>query len=84
MFESLILLQVKNSFHMEPEGMRRCLNEVKNKKVRIDTLATDQHMSIGKILREEYKQVSVIIFTLKFCLYCHFSDQPSTWCLAFK
>jgi hypothetical protein len=78
MFESLILLQVKNSFHMEPEGMRRCLNEVKNKKVRIDTLATDQHMSIGKILREEYKQVSVIIFTLKFCLYCHFSDQPST------
>ena len=57
------MLQVKNSNHMEPEGLKRCLKQVLDEdNLDVATLATDRHLMIGKIMREEYHQVRMFIF----------------------
>ncbi|ELT87456.1 hypothetical protein CAPTEDRAFT_113107 [Capitella teleta] len=49
--------EVKNSHHLEPEGLRRCLQDVIAKKVKIGTLATDQHLIVGKMMREDFPKI---------------------------
>lgn len=42
---------------MEPEGLRRCLGDLKEKRVKIATLATDQHLMVTKMMREDFPKV---------------------------
>jgi hypothetical protein len=44
---------------LEPEGLRRCLQDVIAKKVKIGTLATDQHLMVGKMMREDFSKVNL-------------------------
>jgi hypothetical protein len=45
---------------MEPEGLRRCLKELKTAKVKISTLATDQHLMVASMMSKEHKEVSAL------------------------
>ena len=58
--------KVKNSHHMEPVGLRRCLADMKSKRLKVSTLATDQHLMVIKMLRDEkqYQNVNLFIVTL--------------------
>ncbi|XP_033116607.1 uncharacterized protein LOC117116642 [Anneissia japonica] len=49
---------VKNSHHLENEGLKRCLNELKDHQVSIHTLATDRHPMVNKTMREQYRQIN--------------------------
>ena len=43
---------------MEAEGLRRCLRQVITEDdMDVTTLATDRHLMIGKMLREDYPEV---------------------------
>lgn len=42
-------IQVKNSNQMEPEGLRRSLNELSAKGMQIKTLTTDRHIQVRKL-----------------------------------
>ena len=43
---------------MEAEGLRRCLNQVVTEDdMDVTTLATDRHLMIGKMLRDDYPEV---------------------------
>ena len=56
-----MLFQVKNSNHMEPEGLRRCLEQVLTQDdMDVSTLATDRHLMIGKMLRDDYPEVRIV------------------------
>lgn len=44
---------------MEPEGLRRCLKDLKSKKVKIGTLATDQHLMVGKLMKTDFPKVQL-------------------------
>ncbi|XP_033101507.1 uncharacterized protein LOC117104760 [Anneissia japonica] len=48
---------VPNSYWLENEGLKRCLKELKDCKIHIDTLVTDRHSSIAKTMREKYSDV---------------------------
>lgn len=53
-----MLFQVKNSNHMEPEGLRRCLNQVLTEDdMDVGTLATDRHVMIRKMMKDDYPEV---------------------------
>ncbi|XP_060786514.1 uncharacterized protein LOC132892136 [Neoarius graeffei] len=46
--------EVKNSNHMEPEGLKRCLQDMKEKDLKMDHLATDRHIMVSSIMRKEH------------------------------
>ena len=55
-----VLFQVKNSNHMEPEGLRRCLEQVLTQDgMDVSTLAIDCHLMIGKMLKDDYPEVRI-------------------------
>ena len=45
--------EVKNSNHMEIEGLRRCLDDIKIGKLKLSVLATDRHLMIGSMMKKE-------------------------------
>ena len=49
--------EVKSSYHMELEGLKRSLSVIKNQDVDIQTLVTDRHSGIKKYLREQEKDI---------------------------
>ena len=61
--------EVKNSNHMEPEGLKRCLaevkekgltpstKEVKEKGLTKTTLATDRHLTVASLMKKDYKYI---------------------------
>ena len=58
------MLQVKNSNHMEPEGLVRCLHEVmKDDQLKVSTLATDRHVMVSCMMKKEpYNKVNIRVF----------------------
>ena len=40
--------KVKGSYHMEKEGLNRCINFLKGSKLEVDVLVTDRHKQINK------------------------------------
>lgn len=57
--EMVQVSEVKNSNHMEPEGLKRCLNQVLNKdKLDVSVLATDRHIMIGPYMRKEHDGIN--------------------------
>ena len=55
--ETVRVTEVKNSYWMEVEGMKRCLHNLGDHGVEISTLATDRHPSIRKTLADDYPQI---------------------------
>ena len=49
--------EVKGSYHMEKEGLHRCLNFLEHHDLVVDVLITDRHKQINKWLREEHPDV---------------------------
>ena len=49
--------EVKSSYHMELEGLKRSLTVIKNQGVDIKTLVTDRHSGIKKYMREQEKDI---------------------------
>ena len=50
--------EVKNSNHMEIEGLRRCLKELKDANLKLSTLATDRHLMIGAMMKKDFKEIN--------------------------
>ena len=42
--------------------MRRCLQQMIADGMEVATIATDQHLKVGKVIREEFPTVSIISF----------------------
>jgi hypothetical protein len=55
--ELVQVTEVKNSNHMEPEGLRRCLSEVKQNKLNLSVLATDRHLMVGAMMKKDYADI---------------------------
>ncbi|KAF3847117.1 hypothetical protein F7725_020145 [Dissostichus mawsoni] len=49
--------EVGGSYHMEQEGLVRALQLLEKNFVEVDTLVTDRHMSINKMLRENHPAI---------------------------
>ncbi|KAI0240741.1 hypothetical protein LSAT2_008479, partial [Lamellibrachia satsuma] len=49
--------EVKSSYWMEPESLKRSLDHLERNKVNIGTIVTDRHRSIAKWLRDEKKSI---------------------------
>ena len=49
--------EVKSSYHMVQEGLKRSLTVIKNQGVDIKTLVTDRHSGIKKYMREQEKDI---------------------------
>lgn len=49
--------EVGGSYHMEKEGLHRCVEFVYEQGLTIDTLVTDRHKQINKWLRESHPEV---------------------------
>lgn len=48
---------VKNSYWLEVTGLKQCINGLTENGCNVETLATDRHPSITKIMRENYADV---------------------------
>lgn len=48
---------MKGSYHMEKEGLQRCLNFLKEYDLNVKVLVTDRHKQINKWLREKHSDV---------------------------
>lgn len=55
--ETVKVTEVSNSYWLEPEGMKRCFNVLKDHNVKVEILATDRHPTISKVLKEDYPLV---------------------------
>ena len=49
--------EVKGSYHMEKEGLHRCMNFLKESKLKVDVLVTDRHKQINKWLKDIHPTV---------------------------
>ena len=49
--------EVKSSYHMELEGLKRILTVIKNQDVDIQTLVTDRHSGIKKYMHEQEEDI---------------------------
>ena len=49
--------EVKSSYYMELEGLKRSLTVIKNQDVDIQTLVKDRHSGIKKYMREQEKDI---------------------------
>ncbi|ELT92852.1 hypothetical protein CAPTEDRAFT_78515, partial [Capitella teleta] len=49
--------EVRGSYHMEKEGLIRCLDTVMGHDLQIGTIVTDRHRQIAKFIREELQGV---------------------------
>jgi len=55
----MVIFQVKNSNHLEPEGMKAVLGRLLNEDdIAVQILATDRHLMIGSIMKKEFPGVS--------------------------
>ena len=60
-----VLFQVKNSNHMEPEGLQRCLSKViDDSDIDMHTLATDRHLMVGKLMKDHHPHVSKLLSSM--------------------
>ena len=48
---------MKGSYHMEKEGLHRCLSFLKEHDLDVEVLVTDRHKQINKWLREKHSNV---------------------------
>ena len=55
--ETVRVTEVKNSYWMEVEGLKRCLNKLFDHGVAIATLATDRHPSVRKTMEDDYNTI---------------------------
>ena len=58
--ESQLFLQsneVKGSYHMEKEGLHRCMKFLKERNLEVDVLVTDRHKQINKWLKEAHPKI---------------------------
>ena len=49
--------EVKGSYHMEKEGLHRCLSFLKEHNLDVAVLVTDRHKQINKWLRDKHSDV---------------------------
>jgi hypothetical protein len=50
--------EVKNSHHLEPEGLRRCLDQVlKEDELQVSVLATDRHRMVGAMMKKDFTDI---------------------------
>lgn len=49
--------EVGGSYHMEQEGLRRSLAKIETY-IPVQTMVTDRHLSIAKMLREGYPRIN--------------------------
>jgi hypothetical protein len=54
--EMVQVTEVKNSNHLEPEGLKRCLRQVTQDGLAVPVLATDRHVMVRSIMKTEYPQ----------------------------
>ena len=60
-----VLFQVRNSKHMEPEGLRRCLPKmIDDSDIDMHTLATDRHLMVGKLMKDHHPHVSKLLSSM--------------------
>ena len=55
--ETIRVTDVKNSYWMEVEGLKQCLDKLNDHGVEICTLATDRHPSVRKTMADDYPQI---------------------------
>jgi hypothetical protein len=55
--ETVHVSEVKNSYWLEPEGLKRCLDYVTAHGITVSVLATDRHPAIVKIMRHDYSDI---------------------------
>ena len=72
--------EVKGSYHMEKEGLSRCINFLKDSKLEVDVIVTDRHKQINKWLQDEHPKIThylrshiIMIYgtLLKVCAYMY-------------
>ena len=49
--------EVKNSYHMELEGLKRAIKDMTEKGIEIVELVTDRHSMVKKYMREENPEI---------------------------
>ena len=49
--------EVEGSYHMEKEGLHRCMEFLQGHNLTIDVLVTDRHKQINKWLREAHPDI---------------------------
>lgn len=50
--------EVANSNHMEPEGLKRCLHQIKQDGLKPKALATDRHLMVTSIMKKDHKEIN--------------------------
>ena len=55
--EQVKVTEVANSNHLEPVGMKRCLQTLSNNDLQVKMLATDQHIMTTSILKKEFPEI---------------------------
>ncbi|XP_064649995.1 uncharacterized protein LOC135501685 [Lineus longissimus] len=59
--------QVKNSNAMEPMGLRMCLENMKKWNISVNILTTDRHITVRKIIRVEFPEITHQFDLWHFC-----------------
>eukprot|EP00118_Oscarella_pearsei_P022098 m.252094 g.252094 ORF g.252094 m.252094 type:complete len:256 (+) comp40347_c0_seq9:790-1557(+) len=49
--------EVSSSYHMEVEGLQRCVQTLEREGLKIDALITDRHLGVGKWVKENMKSI---------------------------
>ena len=49
--------EVPNSNHMEPKGLERCLDQIKQDGLKPKALATDRHLMVTSIMKKNHKDI---------------------------
>lgn len=55
--QSVKVTEVNNSYWLEVEGARRCLQTVDSCDIKVAVLATDRHSGVRKMIREEWSHI---------------------------
>ena len=50
--------EVANSNHLEPTGLVRCLNKIKDDELRVPMIATDRHVTVRSIMQNQFSDIA--------------------------
>lgn len=59
--------ETENSYRMEIEGLKRCLQNLKDRNIRITDLTTDRHVQVKSYMAKEETSIRTLVRCLACC-----------------